>query len=228
MNPQAFIFDAYGTLFDVHSVIPNSGVGIPGDLGALSQLWRQKQLEYTWLRALMDRYEDFWHVTEAALHSAARQLSIQATETQLESLMQGYLVPAVFPDVVPALEAAKGWPLAIRSNGSKSMLDSAVRYNSLEPYFTEIISVDRVKTYKPAPRVYSLGPEVFNLPATAILFVSSNLWDAVGAKAFGYTVCWCNRFAAAMEDWEFAPDFTVSRLDQIPETLKEKRSRQVR
>ena len=85
MNPQAIIFDAYGTLFDVHSVIRNSGVGIPGDLDGLSQLWRQKQLEYAWLRALMDRYEDFWHITEAALRSAVRQLSIEATDRQLEA-----------------------------------------------------------------------------------------------------------------------------------------------
>ena len=97
LNPKAIIFDAYGTLFDVHSVIRNSGVGIPGDLEALSQLWRQKQLEYTWLRALMDRYEDFWHITEAALRSAVRQLSIEATDRQLESLMQAYLVPGCIP-----------------------------------------------------------------------------------------------------------------------------------
>jgi 2-haloacid dehalogenase len=220
LNPQAFIFDAYGTLFDVHSVVRNSGVGIPGNLEALSQLWRQKQLEYTWLRALMDRYEDFWHVSEAALRSAARQLSIDATDRQLESLMQGYLTPAAFPEVVSALKTVKGLPLAILSNGSPAMLNSAVRYNSLESFFAEIVSVDRVKTYKPSPRVYALGSETLNLPAAEVLFVSSNLWDAAGAKAFGYPVCWCNRSGAVMEDWGFAPDFTVSRLDQIGETLK--------
>ncbi len=219
MNPQAIIFDAYGTLFDVHSVIRNSGVGIPGDLQALSQLWRQKQLEYTWLRALMDRYEDFWHITQDALRSAVQQLSIRATDRQLESLMQAYLVPPAFPEVAFALEAVKGLPLAILSNGSPAMLDSAVRYNSVESYFAEIISVDRVKTYKPSPRVYALGSETLNLPAAEILFVSSNLWDAAGAKAFGYPVCWCNRSGAAMEDWGFAPDFTVSRLDQIGDAL---------
>ena len=219
LNPRAFIFDAYGTLFDVHSVIQNSGVGLPGELEALSQLWRQKQLEYTWLRALMDRYEDFWHITEAALRSAARQLSIEVTDRQLDSLMQRYLVPAVFPEVVPALKALKGLPLIILSNGSPAMLDSAARYNSLESYFAEIISVDRVKTYKPSPRVYALGSETLNLPAAEILFVSSNSWDAAGAKAFGYPVCWCNRSGAEMEDWGFAPDFTVSRLDQIGEIL---------
>lgn len=217
MSPHAIIFDAYGTLFDVHSVIRNSGVGISGNLEALSQLWRYKQLEYTWLRALMDRYEDFWHITEDALRSALRQLSIEATEGQLANLMQAYLVPTAFPEVASALEALEGLPLAVLSNGSPAMLDSAVRYNSMESYFAEIISVDRVKTYKPSPRVYALGSEILNLPAAEILFVSSNLWDAAGAKAFGYPVCWCNRSGAAMEDWGFAPDFTVSRLDQIGE-----------
>jgi len=131
--------------------------------------------------------------------------------------MQAYIVPPAFPEVAVALEAVKGLPLAILSNGSPAMLDSAVRYNSVESYFAEIISVDRVKTYKPSPRVYALGSEILNLPAAEILFVSSNIWDAAGAKAFGYQVCWCNRSGAAIDDWGFAPDFTVSRLDQIGE-----------
>ena len=214
-KPQAFIFDAYGTLFDVHSVVRRGGAGINGDLDSLSQLWRQKQLEYTWLRALMERYEDFWCITEAALRFAVQQLSIEANDQQLESLMQAYLFPAVFADVVPALKALKGLPIGILSNGSPAMLDSAVRNNSLESYFTEIISVDRVKTYKPSPRVYALGPEILKIPAADILFVSSNLWDAAGAKAFGYQVGWCNRSGAKMDGWGFAPDFTVSGLDQI-------------
>jgi 2-haloacid dehalogenase len=219
LKPQAFLFDAYGTLFDVHSVVHRDGAGISGDLQALSDLWRQKQLEYTWLRALMERYEDFWQVTEAALRSAVRQLSVEATDGQLERLMQAYLFPAAFEDAKPALEALKGVPLAILSNGSPGMLDSAVRNNGLESYFAEIISVDRLKTYKPSPQVYALGSSLLNLPASEILFVSSNLWDAAGAKAFGYPVCWCNRSGAKLEDWGFAPDYIVRRLDQIADTV---------
>jgi len=215
LKPQAFLFDAYGTLFDVHSVMLRGGVGIAGNVQALSQLWRQKQLEYTWLRALMERYEDFWHITETALRSSIRQLSIQVTDRQLELLMQAYLVPAAFAEVRSALETLQGSPLAILSNGSPGMLDSAVRSNGLESYFAEIISVDRVKTYKPSPRVYALGTEILKVPAGEILFVSSNLWDVAGAKAFGYQVCWCNRSGAEMEDWGFAPDSMVLRLDQI-------------
>jgi 2-haloacid dehalogenase len=214
-KPKACIFDAYGTLLDVHSVVQRSGAGIAGDLDALSRLWRRKQLETTWLRALMERYEDFWCVTEAALRSAAKQLSIEATDLQLEQLMQAYLWPAAFADVGPALEALKMLPLAILSNGSPRMLESAVRNNGLESYFAEIISVDRVRTYKPSPRVYALGPETLNVPAAEILFVSSNSWDAAGAKAFGYQVCWCNRSQEPMDFRDFGPDFVVSGLDQI-------------
>ncbi len=215
LTPQAFLFDAYGTLFDVHSVVLRGGSEIAGNLQELSHLWRQKQLEYTWLRALMERYEDFWNVTEAALRSAVRQLSVQATDRQLELLMQAYLFPAAFAEVTSALQALKGSPLVILSNGSPGMLDSAVRSNGLESYFTDVISVDKVKTYKPSPRVYALGPQVLNVPVGEILFVSSNLWDVAGAKAFGFQVCWCNRSGAEMEDWGFAPDFVVTRLDQI-------------
>ncbi len=217
---KAIVFDAYGTLFDVHSVVLRGGSGIAGDLDALSRLWRQKQLEFTWLRALMERYEDFWQVTEAALRSAMRQLSIEVSEVQFDRLMQAYLAPATFADARSVLEILTGIPLAILSNGSPKMLDSAVRNNGLESYFAGIISVDRVKTYKPSPRVYALAPEILQVPAGEILFVSSNLWDATGAKAFGYQVCWCNRAEAPMDGWGFLPDFTVSRLDQIAERLQ--------
>jgi 2-haloacid dehalogenase len=213
--PRAFLFDAYGTLFDVHSVVLRGGAGIPGDLEALSQLWRRKQLEYTWLRTLMGRYEDFGHITEEALRSAAGELSIDATDRQLQQLMRAYLFPAVFEDARSALETLKGSTLAILSNGSPEMLDAAVRNNGLDSYFTEIISVDMVKTYKPSPRAYALGPEILNLPAAEILFVSSNWWDSAGAKAFGYKVCWCNRAGARPENLGFAPDVTVRSLDQL-------------
>jgi 2-haloacid dehalogenase len=217
MKPRARIFDAYGTLFDVHSVVQRAGAGLTGDLRALSILWRRKQLEYTWLRALMERYEDFWCITEAALRAAACELSIAVTDEQVERLMAGYLAPAVFPDVVATLEQLKGSPMAILSNGSPAMLDAAVRNNLLDAHFAEVISVDCVRTYKPSPRVYILGPQRLRMPAGDILFVSSNSWDAAGAKAFGYRVCWCNRIGASMEGLGFAPDFVVQSLERIPE-----------
>jgi 2-haloacid dehalogenase len=167
----------------------------------------------------MEHYEDFWHVTEAALRSAVKQLSIEMTDPQINMLMQAYLAPTTFVDVRPTLETFRGIPLAILSNGSPEMLDSAVRSNGLESNFTEIISVDRVKTYKPSPKVYALGPEILHLPPEVILFVSSNSWDAAGAKAYGYQVCWCNRSHVGMDHLGFAPDFIVSRLHQIAERI---------
>jgi 2-haloacid dehalogenase len=213
---RAYLFDAYGTLFDVHSVVVRAGTGIAGDLEALSQLWRQKQLEFTWLRALMDRYQDFWHITEAALRTALAQLDIEASEPQVRQMLNAYLAPAVFPDTKAALDALHDFPRAILSNGSPAMLEAAVRNNGLESCFPSVISVDQVKTYKPSPKVYQLGPETLHLPAQEILFVSSNAWDAAGAKAFGYSVCWCNRSGREMDQLGFAPDIVVSSLDQIP------------
>jgi 2-haloacid dehalogenase len=213
--PRAFVFDAYGTLFDVHSVVMRAGAGIAGDLAELSQLWRQKQLEFTWLRALMDRYEDFERVTEAALRTALDQLRVAASEAQVRQLLDAYLVPAVFPDAKAALEGFGDAPRAILSNGTPAMLRAAVRAAGIESHFSHIISVDQVKTYKPSPKVYQLAVDALGLPASEILFVSSNAWDAAGAKAFGFRVCWCNRNGGEMDRLGLEPDLMVSSLDRI-------------
>jgi 2-haloacid dehalogenase len=219
MKPRALVFDAYGTLFDVHSVVVRAASDIPGDLNALSILWRRKQLEYTWLRSLMERYEDFWSITEAALRAAVTQLKIEATERQLDGLMQAFLRPSAFPDVKPALDGLRGVPLAILSNGSPWMLECMVGDSGLASRFAEIISVDRVKTYKPSPRVYALAPDVLKVPREDILFVSSNSWDVAGAKAFGFKVCWCNRSQGNMERLGFSADVTVTDLGEIADYL---------
>lgn len=216
--PKGFVFDAYGTLFDVHSVV-EAGREITQDPQALSLVWRQKQLEYTWLRALMGRYEDFWQVNEAALRFAVRRLGIAASEAQLRRLMETYLSLAAFPEVETALARLKGRPLAILSNGSPRMLEAAVRASGLGPHLRHVLSVDAVKTYKPSLAVYALGPQAMGIPAAEMLFVSANAWDVAGAKAYGYKVCWCNRMKAPMEELGLTPDLTVERLDQIPERL---------
>jgi 2-haloacid dehalogenase len=213
-TPKAFIFDAYGTLFDVHSVV-EAGRVLAGDPQALSLLWRQKQLEYTWLRTLMGRYEDFWAVTEAALRFALGRLGIAAGDEAVARLMEAYLSLATFPDVAGALSAMAGTPLGILSNGSPRMLEAAVRSSGLTGTFRHVLSVDAVKAYKPSPAVYELGPRAFGLPAGDILFVSSNAWDVAGAKAFGYRTCWCNRLAAPMERLGVSPDLEVRTLDEI-------------
>ncbi len=213
-RPRTFVFDAYGTLFDVHSVI-EAGREVTGDPQALSTLWRQKQLEYTWLRSLMGRYEDFWSVTEAALRFSLERLEIRTGEDAIRRLMEAYLSLATFPEVETALAAMAGAPLGILSNGSPRMLAAAVRSSGLEGRLAHVLSVDAVQTYKPSPAVYELATRAFNLPAADILFVSSNGWDVAGAKAFGYRTCWCNRLGAPRENLGITPDLEVTRLDEI-------------
>jgi 2-haloacid dehalogenase len=216
--PKAFVFDAYGTLFDVHSVI-ETGRAVTADPQALSTLWRQKQLEYTWLRSLMGRYEDFWIVTEAALRFALRRLGIAAAEAQVQALMDAYLSLACFPEVKAALASLKGARLGILSNGSPRMLEAAVRSSGLTASLEHVLSVDAVKTYKPSPKVYDLGSRAFELAADEIMFVSSNAWDIAGAKAFGFRTCWCNRANAPMEELGLMADYEVTRLDELPAKL---------
>ncbi len=212
---RGFVFDAYGTLFDIHSVV-EAGRAVTDDPMALSLLWRQKQLEYTWLRALMGRYEDFWRVTEAALRFALRKLDLRATEAQVRGLMNAYLSLACFPEVKGALQRLQGRPVAILSNGAPAMLQAAVASSGLSGLIQHVISVDAVKTYKPSPAVYALAPDALGVPAANLLFVSSNAWDVAGAKAFGYQVCWCNRAKAPAEELGVSADAVVERLDQIP------------
>ncbi|HEX6080896.1 MAG TPA: haloacid dehalogenase type II [Methylomirabilota bacterium] len=212
--PRAFVFDAYGTLFDVHSVVEAARAVTP-DPHALSLLWRQKQLEYTWLRSLMGRYQDFWLVTGQALRFALRRLGITAGESQIEALMSAYLTLSPFPEVPAALRALRGRPLAVLSNGSPRMLESAVRSSGLGAAFDHVLSVDTVGVYKPSPLVYDLAVRALNLPAGEVLFVSSNAWDVAGAGAYGFRTCWCNRANAPADELDVTPDYEVDRLDAI-------------
>jgi 2-haloacid dehalogenase len=216
--PRAFVFDAYGTLFDVHSVVEAARTVTP-DPHALSLLWRQKQLEYTWLRSVMERYEDFWVVTGQALRYALRRLGITATEAQVEALMDAYLTLLPFPEVPSALRTLASTPLAILSNGSPRMLEAAVQSSGLAGVFAHVLSVDAVRVYKPSPRVYELAPLALALAPEEIVFVSSNGWDVAGAAAFGFRTCWCNRANAPAEELEATPDYEVDRLDAIPDKL---------
>ena len=217
-RPAAFVFDAYGTLFDVHSVI-EAGRALTADPVALSNLWRQKQLEYTWLLSLMGRYEDFWAVTERALRFSLRCLALAASEAQIASLMDAYLALACFPETRGALARLAVRPLAILSNGSPRMLEAVVRSGELDGLLAHVLSVDAVRMYKPSPRVYELAPRALGIPAARMLFVSSNGWDVAGAKAFGYRTAWCNRAAAPVENLGVDPDFEVRRLDEIADRL---------
>jgi 2-haloacid dehalogenase len=167
----------------------------------------------------MDRYVDFWTVTQSSLSFALRRLGLQPGPAQAETLLDAYLTLAPFPEVKAALAALAPAPLGILSNGSPMMLDAAVRSAGLEGAFQHVLSVDAVGVYKPSPRVYEMGTRAFGVSAREILFVSSNAWDVTGAAAFGYRTCWCNRLGMPMDELDLTPDIEVERLDQIPERL---------
>ena len=180
---RGYVFDAYGTLFDVHSVI-EAGRAITADPLALSLAWRQKQLEYTWLRSLMGRYEDFWTVTEDALRWAIARLGLGATEADIRRLMDAYLSLACFPEVAAALASLAGRPRAILSNGAPDDAAAGRRVERARPRTSTTSSRwTRCKTYKPSPRCTPRRPGPEASPAADLLFVSSNAWDVAGAKS---------------------------------------------
>ena len=210
---DALVFDAYGTLYDVHSVAQRCEGFFPGAGQRLSQLWRAKQLEYTWLRSLMRRYAPFSTVTREALAHACEALRLELTVERMEALMAEYNMLSTFPEVPKALGSLGGVKKAILSNGSPDMLEPLVAHSGLE--LDAVISVDEVKVFKPAPQVYELAPKKLGVAKEKIGFVSSNCWDALGAKSFGFAVFWINRARAPLERLGFTPDRVVERLDEI-------------
>jgi len=210
---EAIVFDAYGTLFDVHSVMRRCESLYPGRHAQLSQLWRAKQLEYTWLRSLMQRHAPFSTVTREALAYACEVLGLELTAERMEALMAEYNMLSVFPDVPGIFARMRGVKRAILSNGSPDMLEPLVAHSGLE--LDAVISVDEVGVFKPAPRVYQLAVRRLGTAKEKIGFVSSNCWDALGAKSFGFTVFWINRGGAPVDRLGFKPDRVVERLDEI-------------
>jgi len=210
MKLDALVFDAYGTLFDVHSVMRRCETCWPGKGAALSAAWRAKQLEYTWQRSLMRAYRPFSEVTRDALEHSCQALGLALSPAQRDELMGEYLRLALFPDV--ALQGLPG-KKAILSNGSPDMLDPLVKQSGLR--LDAVLSVDELKIFKPAPQVYELAPKKLGVAKEKIGFVSSNCWDALGAKSFGFAVFWINRARAPLDQLGFEPDRVVERLDEI-------------
>jgi 2-haloacid dehalogenase len=202
MRVEALVFDAYGTLYDVHSVVRRCETCFPGKGTALSQLWRTKQLEYTWQRSLMQRYAPFSTVTREALAFSCAALGLKLGEHE-DALMDEYLHLAPFPEVRAALARLPG-KKAILSNGSPDLLEPLVRNSRL--HFDAVLSVDEVKMYKPAPQVYELAVQRLRVPKEKIGFISSNCWDALGAKSYGFTVWWINRSGAPVDALGSQPD----------------------
>lgn len=215
MKPLALVFDAYGTLYDVHSVIALCDRYWPGKGGAVSRLWRTKQLEYTWLRSLMRRYVPFSSVTEAGLRHACAALNLALNEEQVAALMQQYLHLSPYPDALPALAALRGCKLAILSNGSPDMLDPLAANSGLDQALDAVLSVAEVQVFKPDPRVYQIAVDRLGLPKQAIGFVSSNCWDACGAKSFGFRTFWINRAGAPLDALDAKPDHSISLLTDL-------------
>ena len=212
----ALVFDAYGTLFDVASVKERCESHFPGHGMAISDIWRNKQLEYTWLRSLMGHYENFWQITEDGLRFACQSLNLELTEPIMTDLMENYLHLTPYPEVSSTLNRlGKLRKMAILSNGSPDMLNKVVKNNNLNDKFSGVFSVDELGIFKPSPKVYQLAVDRLDTPSGQIGFVSSNCWDAVGAKAFGFYVFWINRFNRPLDVMGIQPDHTIQTLDQI-------------
>ncbi|MEQ1515379.1 MAG: haloacid dehalogenase type II [Usitatibacteraceae bacterium] len=220
---RALVFDAYGTLFNVHSVVATCETLFPGKGSALSQLWRSKQLEYSWLRSLMGRHVDFNQVTRDGLRYACEALALPFSESALAQLERAYRTRAPFDDAAPTLEKCRrerpAVKLAILSNGATEMLNAVVAHSKLDSLLDAVLSVDAVGIFKPDPRVYQLACDRLGLPGNEIGFVSSNGWDAAGAKAFGFTTFWINPVGAPAEQLGLTPDRSLNSLAELPALL---------
>lgn len=243
MAIKALVFDAYGTLYDVQSVTAITDAAYPGYGELISQIWRLKQLEYTWLRSLMDRYEDFSVITRDSLTFTLKALGLRFDEKTFERIMDKYVHLDLYPDAKQALAGLKGRKLAILSNGSTDMLNALVRNTSLDQVLDATISIDSKKIFKPSPRAYDLIEEKLAVKPHEVLFVSSNPFDACGAKAFGLNVAWIERvtphamaaeFATAdlvrplsmfkairmqMDEFGYEPDHRISALADLPKLV---------
>ncbi len=214
---KACVFDAYGTLFDFAAAARGCRDVLGEDIDRLTALWRDKQLQYTWLRAVQGRHADFWQVTGDALDFALETLGIGKPAIR-DRLMTLYLTLDAFPEVPGVLKQlqAAGMRTAILSNGSPRMLDAAVKGAKLEGLLDAVLSVEEVGVYKPHPKVYQLAVDRLGVPAAAISFQSSNAWDAYAASAFGMQVVWCNRYGQRRERLPGSPDREVKSLTELP------------
>jgi 2-haloacid dehalogenase len=217
---RACVFDAYGTVFDFGSAAARCRDELGEEFGRLTQLWRDKQLQYTWLRAVQGKHADFWQVTGDALAFALETLGIE-TPALRDRLMNLYLTLDAFPEVPQVLRQLKaaGLKTAILSNGSPRMLQAAVDAAGLAESLDAVLSVEEVGVYKPHPKVYQLAVDRLGIDAAAISFQSSNAWDAYAASAFGMRVVWCNRYGQRPERLPGRPDAEVASLAALPALL---------
>jgi 2-haloacid dehalogenase len=214
-DPDALVFDLYGTLLEIASV-GRAAATVTDEPARFVDLWRQKQLEYTWLRSLMGRYQDFWSVTGDALDYTLDRLGVEVDyPAGRERLLGAWLDVAPYPEVPDALARLAPRALAVLSNGNPPMLEAGLAAGGLAKPITHVISVDELSIYKPHPSVYALAGEHLGLSPDRLLFVSSNPWDVAGARSFGLPVAWVNRAGAPMERLGVTPDLVVADLADL-------------
>ncbi len=214
---EACVFDAYGTLLDFNSATSPAKDALGMHAEALSNIWRQKQLEYTWLRSLMGAYAPFWQVTGEALDYAMDALGLADDELR-ERLMHLYLTLDPFPEVPTTLKVLKqaGIKTAVLTNGSPEMITAACRNAGIDAFLDAILSVDEVQIYKPHPSVYQLAVDRLGVAKERISFQSSNAWDAVGASHFGFHVVWCNRYDQCRDRLPAELNTVIKSLAELP------------
>lgn len=220
MKPKAVLFDAYGTLLDVYSIGKLAEEIFPTQGGALANIWRDKQIEYTRLVTTSNDgafYQDFWALTRAALRYTCKRLKLDLSAASEEALMQQYRLLEAFPENIRVLEAlkAKGIPTGILSNGSPEMLNAVVAHAKMDGLLDHVLSVDLLRQYKTSPKAYALGTSSMQLPASYILFVSCNAWDALAATWFGYQTFWVNRYELPFEELGTEPTHIGKTLDDV-------------
>ncbi|HEY8579261.1 MAG TPA: haloacid dehalogenase type II [Beijerinckiaceae bacterium] len=217
MTASLYAFDAYGTLFDVHAAVARHAAAVGPEAQRLSEIWRAKQLEYTWTRTLAGAYRDFEAVTRDALAYAAARCGGLSPDLCAD-LMAAYATLDAYPDVRPTLERlkARGARLAILSNGTPGMLQAAVTAAGFDALFDAVLSVDAIGVYKTAPAAYAMATERFGVPPSAVSFQSSNRWDVMGATRFGFRCVWVNRTDQPDEYPDLAPAHVVRTLDGLP------------
>ncbi len=219
-NIEVCVFDAYGTLFDVHSAVAKHTERLGANAQAVSAMWRTKQLEYTWLRTLMRRYVDFWQITGDALDYALDTHGIDDRELR-DALLNAYLQLDCYAEVPEVLRQLKdaGMRTAILSNGSPQMLGAAVQSAKLTEVIDDVLSVAELELYKPDPRVYQLAVERLGVRPLQVSFQSSNAWDVAGASTFGFKVAWINRFSQAQERLPDGAHAELENLSALPATV---------
>ena len=214
---KAIAFDAYGTLFDVYSIGVLAEDLFPGKGAQLATIWRDKQIEYTRVRTLSDKYANFWQVTVDALTYSCEFLNLDLTEASRDRLMRQYAELSAFPENVEQLMRLReaGITLAVLSNGTPWMLEQAMEASGLAEYFEHVLSVESVERFKTAPEAYQMGPDALGSKATNILFVSSNCWDICGATWFGYRTIWLNRYGLPLDRLGVKPHRIGSSLQDV-------------